>query len=303
MYLGWDVGIKNLAFCLLDKKDKKIEIIDWGIINLLVHKSPPIYCNCLKVNGSLCGKRASFYSFPPNEDTDNTNEQELENINYCNIHLKKERKEWAKLDKEEQTKKEGQLKEWSDKWTCCKENCSKIATRYCIKNHLYYCTKHSKETDTIKDAINQSSAVRMPMLTLGKILYEKLDKHPRLLESKWICIENQPVLKNPTMKSIQMMLYSYFVMKQYEGKLELHDMILMSAKNKLKVYKDQYGELPKKILSMRDKYRRNKMMAIEHTRLLVDNEHDEEWQEFYNEHDKKDDLADAYLMTRYFIEK
>ena len=105
------------------------------------------------------------------------------------------------------------------------------------------------------------------------------------------------------MKSIQMMLYSYFVMKQHENKLELHDMILMSAKNKLKVYKDKYGELPKKILSMRDKYRRNKMMAIEHTRLFVNNEHDEEWQEFYNKHDKKDDLADAYLMTRYFIEK
>ena len=76
-----------------------------------------------------------------------------------------------------------------------------------------------------------------------------------------------------------MMLYSYFVMRQHEKKLELHDMILMSAKNKLKVYKDKYGELPKNI-SMRDKYRRNKMMAIEHTRLFVNNEHDEEWHNF-----------------------
>lgn len=299
MYLGWDVGIKNLAYCLLDKKGDKLEIIDWGIINLLVHKSPPIYCNCLKVSGDICGRRASYYSFP----TENKDSDFSENKNYCNIHLKKERKEWAKLSNEERTMKESQIKEWSDKWVCCKDGCSKIATRYCIKNNLYYCTKHSKETDTIKDAINQSSAVRMPMLTLGKILYDKLDKLPQLLKAKWICIENQPVLKNPTMKSIQMMLYSYFVMRQHEKKIELHDMILMSAKNKLKVYKDKYGELPKKILSMRDKYRRNKMMAIEHTRLFVNNEHDEEWQEFYNEHDKKDDLADAYLMTRYFIEK
>tara|TARA_A100001015_G_scaffold253246_1_gene293315 strand:+ start:289 stop:1176 length:888 start_codon:yes stop_codon:yes gene_type:complete len=295
MYLGWDVGIKNLAFCLLDYKDKKIELIDWGIINLLVHKSPPIYCNCLKKNGETCGRRASFYCIPKDNK---------ENEHYCNIHLKTYKKEWLKsLSEKDRLEKESQIKTWSDKWVCCKDGCSKIATRYCIKNHLYYCTKHSKETDTIKDAINQSSAIRMPMLTLGKILYNKLDKHPQLLKAKWICIENQPVLKNPTMKSIQMMLYSYFVMKQYEGKLELHDMILMSAKNKLKVYKDKYGELPKKILSMRDKYRRNKMMAIEHTRLFIENEHDEEWQEFYNEHDKKDDLADAYLMTRYFIEK
>ena len=228
MYLGWDVGIKNLAFCLLDKKDNKLEILDWGLINLLVHKSPPIYCNRLKINGSVCGRRASFYSFPTETDKNTS-----ENTHYCNIHLKKERKQWVSLDKNEREQKETQLKEWSDKWCCSKNKCSKIATRYCIKNNIYFCTKHSKETDTIKDAINQSSAIRMPMLTLGKILYEKLDKHPQLLTAKWICIENQPVLKNPTMKSIQMMLYSYFIMKQYEGKLELHDMILMSAENKL----------------------------------------------------------------------
>ena len=192
MYLGWDVGIKNLAYCLLDKKGDKLEIIDWGIINLLVHKSPPIYCNCLKVSGDICGRRASYYSFP----TENKDSDSSENKNYCNIHLKKERKEWAKLSNEERTMKESQIKEWSDKWVCCKDGCSKIATRYCIKNNLYYCTKHSKETDTIKDAINQSSAVRMPMLTLGKILYDKLDKLPQLLQAKWICIENQPVLKS-----------------------------------------------------------------------------------------------------------
>ena len=48
MYLGWDVGIKNLAFCLLENKNKQLHIVDWGIINLLVHKPPKIYCNCLK---------------------------------------------------------------------------------------------------------------------------------------------------------------------------------------------------------------------------------------------------------------
>ena len=82
MYLGWDVGIKNLAYCLLDKKGDKFEIMDWGIINLLVHKSPPIYCNCLKVNGSICGRRASYYSFP----TEINDSKSTENKNYCNIN-------------------------------------------------------------------------------------------------------------------------------------------------------------------------------------------------------------------------
>ena len=34
MYLGWDIGIKNLAFCLMDHEKGKFKIIDWGVINL-----------------------------------------------------------------------------------------------------------------------------------------------------------------------------------------------------------------------------------------------------------------------------
>ena len=34
MYLSWDIGIKNLAFCFNDLRGK-FKIIDWGVINLL----------------------------------------------------------------------------------------------------------------------------------------------------------------------------------------------------------------------------------------------------------------------------
>ena len=289
MYLGWDVGIKNLAFCLLENKNKQLHIVDWGIINLLVHKPPKIYCNCLKKDGKICGKAASFYS--------------LDSRQFCNTHIKKWKKNCESLPTKEKEETEQQMNKWSDKWCCSHSKCIKIATRYCVKDNRYFCTKHRNITDTLKDVINQSSATRMPLLTLGKILYDKLDKYPQLLQAQWICIENQPVLKNPTMKSIQIMLYSYFIMKNHEKKLKLQDMVLMSAKNKLKVYKNQWGEVPTKILGIKDKYRRNKQTAIEHTRLLIENEHEEEWNEFYTKHDKKDDLADAYLMTRYYLEK
>ena len=34
--LSWDVGIKNLAYCLLDDKDtQSFTILDWGMINLV----------------------------------------------------------------------------------------------------------------------------------------------------------------------------------------------------------------------------------------------------------------------------
>ena len=33
--LSWDVGIKNLSYCILEKSnDSNIDILEWGIINL-----------------------------------------------------------------------------------------------------------------------------------------------------------------------------------------------------------------------------------------------------------------------------
>ena len=45
------------------------------------------------------------------------------------------------------------------------------------------------------------------------------------------------------MKSIQIMLYSYFIMKSVHKLIGIKDIVLMSAKNKLKVYKNEYGPL------------------------------------------------------------
>ena len=34
MFLAFDIGIKNLAYCLISTKENKAKIIDWGIIDL-----------------------------------------------------------------------------------------------------------------------------------------------------------------------------------------------------------------------------------------------------------------------------
>ena len=51
--LSFDVGIKNLAYCLIDNKDYSIE--DWGIINISVD---PVCSHCNKQNGKTCDKTA-----------------------------------------------------------------------------------------------------------------------------------------------------------------------------------------------------------------------------------------------------
>ena len=65
-FLAWDIGIKNLAYSLIDfDVDKKTkEIIDWGIVNLMndVDKGPKTekMCGETNVNGNKCTSKATF---------------------------------------------------------------------------------------------------------------------------------------------------------------------------------------------------------------------------------------------------
>jgi len=69
---------------------------------------------------------------------------------------------------------------------------------------------------------------------------KKLHENPFLLDVDKVVIENQPSLKNPQMKSIQMIVYSYFLMY---GKVlnndenHIKNIDFCNASNKLKVYK------------------------------------------------------------------
>ena len=66
--LSIDVGIKNLALCLLNENGEKYKIELWNVINLLESKNEEnkvIHtCNCklkTKKQEKICGKKAKYY--------------------------------------------------------------------------------------------------------------------------------------------------------------------------------------------------------------------------------------------------
>jgi hypothetical protein len=230
-YIGWDIGIKNLAYCIIEQCDDKTEIIhDLNIINLI--DQPKIYnCSMTNKNTNKCKGKALFF----NKITEDL---------YCNKHYN------LLTDKEQKEVK--------------------------VIKPPKKCNKYSLEE-------------------LGLRLFKTLDELPLFSECENIIIENQPVLKNPTMKSIQIMLYSYFLIKNKN----INVIKLLNASNKLKVYKgDISKEESENISKIKDKYRRNKMTAILHASLMIK---DTEKLNYFNSHKKKDDLADAYLMAKYLI--
>lgn len=237
IFIGWDVGIKNLSYCVVEYNEEKKEykILDWNIIDLR---------------------------------TDGTLEEEniVENIKKAKTKSKSKTKTKTLEDNEEDDKKEKQKKEKKKK----PQKCSKIS---------------------LKD--------------LSRNLYKQLEENNYFSNFDYVIIENQPVLKNPTMKSIQMILYSYFSFKSLNIE-SFRDLILMNASNKLKVYK---GEVDKdemdKINNLKSKYSRNKKISILHTKLILE-QHEfnkNNWISFFDKNKKKDDLADSFLMILYYLKK
>ena len=93
------------------------------------------------------------------------------------------------------------------------------------------------------------------------------------------------------------MLYSYFLIKNKN----INIIKSVNASNKLKVCKQKLSETDNITISkIKDKYRRNKMLAIIHCQMMIK---DNKFLDYFNSHKKKDDLADAYLMTKYLIKE
>ena len=112
-------------------------------------------------------------------------------------------------------------------------------------HHLSYCVleqnDESKKIEVLHwgiiDLVDSPEQKKNVTLIYDNIP-KKFDALPQLLDGiQKVCIENQPTLKNPTMKTIQIIIYSYFLIRGKTDQQSPIDQIsFISATNKLKVY-------------------------------------------------------------------
>ena len=251
-----DVGIKNLAYCLMDYNDENYSILEWDIIDLCNNTT----INCTQnLKKKSCSKKATFHKM---DDY------------YCNTCAKKNNfflpcKTYLQTQKTISRKKLVEI----------------------IQTTAIQFTKDSKKEELLElidqhclKPIHKTSANDMNMIQLGISLKKNLDSMPSLCNVDKVLIENQVSPIANRMKTLQGMIAQYYIMKN------INDIEFISASNKLKNF-----------ITTKTTYEERKKLSIKITKELLSNKELLELLEYFEKHKKKDDLADSFLQSLWYI--
>lgn len=266
--ISWDIGSENLAFCILDTETGRI--LDWRKIDILAKIRPKVYpCS---IDG--CSKKTFF---------------RREEIYFCKVHAKKK----PNLI-EIATDLNG------ERCGCKNKNgrqCKSRATAQSLDIPVkLYCKKHSHST--IVKTKPYHTIKKITFEQRCKYLWETLEElRDVIFGCEIVAIENQPVYKNPIMKSIQMIVYSFYLAHSYLDKIDI-DIQLINASNKLKIYNGPAIEC-----KIKDKHSRNKEIGKQQCLYFLEKHGETEWLQKFMAEKKKDDYADSYLQALFVMKQ
>ena len=156
-------------------------------------------------------------------------------------------------------------------------------------------------TDDGKEGTTTSKAKKQDMQTLSSILFQKLQEKFDSCEIQHVIIENQPVFKNPIMKSIQMLIYSFFAYKRAIESRQIEAVTFVAANTKVKYAEAHLQKIGAEVEKHSNKYKYNKKISIQCTSDIVQNQG--ELAEWFENHKKRDDLADAFLLGLSYLDR
>lgn len=280
-----DVGIKNLAYCIMDATAATavpaapaaptaapIKIIQWDVINLC---GKEVICNCptdkkgqnKKEKGDKACTKKAIYS--------------KEAIYYCKTHAKKQ-SDYIIPTLQLSIKKIKKMKLVELQELCVHY---KIETLPGSKKDSIMAMALDIMSTKFLDVIGkQQSANDISMIDIGIAIRKEFDKLPLMMEVDKIIIENQISPIANRMKTIQGMIAQYFIMNNKTN------IAFISAANKLKAYTKPTVE------GENSTYKDRKKAGVEITLTLLENDINKEFKPYFLNHKKKDDLADAFLQ-------
>jgi hypothetical protein len=269
--LSFDIGIKNLAFCLFEKKCNfstsysSYRIIKWDVINLI--DTNEMFCLELEKTNKICNKKAIY--------TKN-------NKCYCLKHSKKSEFMIPILDfKKSRLNKMGlnELKELASKQYIQFElNIKKKELIELINNFII---------EKTLEPIQISKCNDYDLISLSKNINRHFDEvfNIYLSKIKYVCIENQMTSR---MRCLSFIVMEYFLVK--------NNLIEVQMVNPCFKLKDLEVE--------KTDYSNRKKNSVKHClNILKNNNIGDDWIAFFEKNKKKDDLSDCFLQGVYVMNK
>lgn len=287
--LGIDIGVKNLAYCIVEKRDGNYVVpepvnIHWNIIDII---KEDICCSV--------------------EDCDAT-VKKFTNVNgertfFCGKHARKKHKELC-----EKYPVNKYLLETQEKCTQIK-SCKGPAC--CKMNGTYLCEKHDKIV-TKQLAKDRSLQDYKLIITenysnddLKERLIHALDAHRDLFMTvDNVRIEAQPMFVSNKVKLISDTLAAWFFIRGLIDAKSNHSHIqstkYSASANKLKISENE-STIKELVNQSSNRYAKTKEMGEEECKLMV--KHSQNCLDHLSKLKKIDDLCDAYLHAVYCIQR
>jgi len=298
--ISFDIGIKNMAYCVLsstDNYDKPIIIHDWNVLSMVEENNSITYpCNCSipgknkKTPSKLCGKKSKYQK----------NEQY-----FCEKHAKKNT-QWI-IPTKQHSLSYIKKQKVQDIITLCN-------THMLLIHHDVKTLKKDKLVEILMEFYQQRcyepiiaskkiNANDVDLICIGKSIKRLFNQLPDIDSITHVLIENQISPIANRMKTIQGMLAQYFIMKSDNIHIEF-----VSSSHKLRQFKDISGIVPiQNTITPVDKtvknpnYKSHKNDGILYTnQILCKNDDFNKWSSAMNT-PKKDDLADAFLQGLWYF--
>lgn len=305
--LSIDIGIKNLAFCLIQynknrEKLEKIKILDWDVLNLSNDINQKCIYKCPK-KSKHCNFNACFV-------------KEIENnksLYYCKKHCSKNNnyitpnKNIIQFIKKQKNINKTKLIELYEVLFKQKINNTKI-----LKDDLIEILNNEINNHYFIPIIKQNAS-KLSLIDIGiKMNNDMENKYNYWIKNfkkiDIILIENQIGIKAIRMKTIQGMVSMFFIMKNIEN------IEYISSINKLKILNLKNNNSEKIIIQKIENnknYKERKQNGIEIVKKLLtiidfsllkkDKKMNIDIINLFNKHKKQDDLTDTLLQGIWYL--
>lgn len=297
--ISFDIGIKNMAYCILSiSQNKELIIEDWNILNLKdsveTTDTQTHICSCInkpknkKDVPKKCGNKAKY---------------KKNNIYYCEKHSK-QNTEFIIPSKQHAITylRKQKIDELiniiiTNKIIDDVESLRKIKKPEIITKINDYFQQKSYELISVSQPLSSND---IDLIQIGRNMNCLLDKVERIENITHVIIENQISTIASRMKTIQGMLAQYFIMKHNTANITF-----VSSINKLKQFNhlNLVNETNKQTMTKNttNKYKEHKLDGIYYcNKILSNNESISTWAHALNTK-KKDDYADSFLQGIWFL--